>query len=65
MRHPPGTNSVINEVLTPTAQQVAKARQILIVNRQGVGSVDGQMVDEAVARKARLVLERAGVSIQQ
>jgi (S)-citramalyl-CoA lyase len=27
-----------------------------------VGSVDHQMVDEAVARKARLVLERAGIS---
>jgi (S)-citramalyl-CoA lyase len=56
--------ATINEALTPTAQQVAKARQILIVNRQGVGTVDGQMVDEAVARKARLVLERAGLPIQ-
>lgn len=61
----PAQVATIDEVLTPTAQQVAKAREILIVNRQGVGSVDGQMVDEAVARKARLVLERAGVSIQQ
>jgi (S)-citramalyl-CoA lyase len=61
----PAQIATINEALTPTAQQVAKARQILIVNRQGVGSVDGEMVDEAVARKARLVLERAGISIQQ
>jgi (S)-citramalyl-CoA lyase len=61
----PAQIATINEVLTPTAQQVAEAREIFIVNRQGVGSVDGQMVDEAVARKARLVLERAGVSIQQ
>ena len=57
--------ATINEVLTPTEEQIAKARQILIVNRQGVGSVDGQMVDEAVARKARFVLERAGLVIQQ
>jgi (S)-citramalyl-CoA lyase len=57
--------ATINEVLTPTEEQIAKAREILIVNRQGVGSVDGQMVDEAVARKARFVLERAGLVIQQ
>jgi (S)-citramalyl-CoA lyase len=54
--------SIINEVFTPSAEEVARARQILTVNQQGVGSVDHQMVDEAVARKARLVLERAGIS---
>ena len=54
--------SFINEVFTPSAEEVARARQILTVNQQGVGSVDHQMVDEAVARKARLVLERAGIS---
>lgn len=55
--------SIINEVFTPSAEEVARARQILTVNQQGVGSVDHQMVDEAVARKARLVLERAGISV--
>ena len=54
--------SIINEVFTPSAEEVARARQILTVNQQGVGSVDHQMVDEAVAREARLVLERAGIS---
>jgi (S)-citramalyl-CoA lyase len=54
--------SIINEVFTPSAEEVARARQILTVNQQGVGSVDHQMVDEAVARKARLVLERVGIS---
>jgi (S)-citramalyl-CoA lyase len=58
----PAQIATINEVLSPTAEQVAKAREILDVNRQGVGSVDGQMVDEAVARKARFVLERAGIT---
>jgi (S)-citramalyl-CoA lyase len=53
---------IINEIFTPSAEEVAKARQILDVNQQGVGSVDHQMVDEAVARKARLVLERAGIT---
>jgi (S)-citramalyl-CoA lyase len=61
----PAQIAVINEVLTPTADEVAKARQILVVNRQGVGSVGHQMVDEAVARTARLVLERAGVADQE
>jgi len=29
-----------------------------------VGSVDGKMVDEAIARKARLILERAGIAAE-
>jgi (S)-citramalyl-CoA lyase len=57
--------ATINEVLTPNEQQVAEARQILVVNQKGVGSVDHQMVDEAVARKARLVLERAGIAVEK
>jgi citrate lyase beta subunit len=55
----PAQIAIINEVLTPTEEEVAKACQVLVVNRQGVGSVDGKMVDEANARKARLILERA------
>jgi (S)-citramalyl-CoA lyase len=61
----PAQIATINEVLTPSEQQVAEARQILVVNQQGVGSVDQQMVDEAVARKARLVLERAGITTEK
>jgi (S)-citramalyl-CoA lyase len=57
----PAQIPIINAVLTPSEQQVAEARQILIVNRGGVGSIGHRMVDEAVARKARLVLERAGI----
>ena len=60
----PAQIAIINEVLTPTEEEVAKARQVLIVNRQGVGSVDGKMVDEAIARKARLILERAGIAAE-
>jgi (S)-citramalyl-CoA lyase len=60
----PAQIATINEVLTPNEQQIAEARQILVVNGQGVGSIDGQMVDEAVARKARRVLERAGINLQ-
>ena len=54
--------SVINDVFAPSDEEVAKARQILAVNQQGVGSVDHQMVDEAIARKARLTLERAAIA---
>jgi (S)-citramalyl-CoA lyase len=54
--------SIINEVFVPSAEEIAKARQILAVNQQGVGSVDHEMVDEAVARKARLTLERAAIA---
>jgi (S)-citramalyl-CoA lyase len=58
----PAQVATINAVLTPSDQQIAQARQILVVNRKGVGSIDHQMVDEAVARKAKLVLERAGLT---
>jgi (S)-citramalyl-CoA lyase len=60
----PAQIATINAFLTPSEQQVAEARQILVVNQQGVGSVDHEMVDEAVARKARLVLERAGITTE-
>ena len=50
----------INKALTPSDEQVAKARAILAENEKGVGVVDGQMIDEAVARKARRVLAAAG-----
>ncbi len=61
----PAQIATINEVLTPTDKQVARARAILEVARQGAGTVDGQMVDEAVARKSRLLLERAGFPAQE
>ena len=54
--------SVINDVFLPSDEEVSKARQILAVNQQGVGSVDHQMVDEAIARKARRTLERAAIA---
>jgi citrate lyase beta subunit len=60
----PAQIAIINEVLTPTEEKVAKARQILVVNQQGVGSVDGKMVDEAIAPKARLILARAGIAVR-
>jgi (S)-citramalyl-CoA lyase len=59
----PAQVATLNEVFTPSAEEVRRARQILAINQQGVGSVDHQMVDEAVARRARLILSRAGIAI--
>lgn len=50
----------INQSLTPSADMVEQARRILAENGKGVGVVDGKMIDEAVARKARRVLSMAG-----
>ena len=59
----PAQIGVINAALTPTAEAVEKARAILAENAKGVGTVDGQMIDEAVARKARRTLAAAGIQI--
>jgi (S)-citramalyl-CoA lyase len=54
----------INLAFTPTCDEIDEARAILIENQRGVGQVNGVMVDEAVARKARRVLARSGQSIE-
>jgi (S)-citramalyl-CoA lyase len=51
----------INAALTPSAEAVDKARAILAENAKGVGTVDGQMIDGAIARKARRTLAAAGL----
>jgi (S)-citramalyl-CoA lyase len=53
--------AAINAALIPTAAAVEKARSILAENAKGVGTIDGQMIDEAIARKARRVLAAAGL----
>jgi (S)-citramalyl-CoA lyase len=58
----PNQIAPINAALTPRPEEVAKARAILAENAKGVGVVQGQMVDEAVARKARRILVAAGES---
>jgi (S)-citramalyl-CoA lyase len=59
----PNQIAPINAALTPRPEEVAKARAILAENAKGVGVVQGQMVDEAIARKARRILAAAGESI--
>ena len=46
----------INTALTPTGTEIDKAKRVLAANDKGVGVVDGEMIDEAVARKARRIL---------
>ncbi|WP_448192299.1 aldolase/citrate lyase family protein [Azospirillum sp. sgz301742] len=59
----PNQVAAINAALTPSPDAVAEARRILEENAKGVGVVNGRMIDEAVARKARRVLAAAGESI--
>jgi (S)-citramalyl-CoA lyase len=56
----PNQIATINAALTPRPEEVTRARAILAENAKGVGVVQGQMVDEAVARKARRILIAAG-----
>ena len=53
--HPSHIES-INRAFTPSADRVAWAKRVLEANEQGVGIVDGRMVDEAIAREARCLL---------
>ena len=48
-----------HRVFTPSAAEVAHAREVLAVAGAGVGTVDGQMVDDVHVRMARQVLDRA------
>jgi citrate lyase beta subunit len=52
----PAQIAVCNDVFTPSAEEVERARRILGV--QGVARLDGEMVDEANRRMAEAVLAR-------
>ena len=65
----PAQVTVINEVFTPTAEEIYAARQLVdsfaASERAGSGVLidgRGQMVDAAVVRTARETLRRAGIS---
>ena len=64
----PAQIGVINEVFTPTPEEVAQNRAILEVFEKaeagGTASIgaDGQMIDYAVARTARSLLARAAIA---
>jgi (S)-citramalyl-CoA lyase len=52
----PAQIPVINAAFTPDEDQIDWARKVIDANEVGVGTVDGSMVDEAVARRARRIL---------
>lgn len=55
----PSHITAINETFTPSPQRLDWAQRVVAVMDQGVGTIDGRMVDEAIAREARRVLARA------
>jgi (S)-citramalyl-CoA lyase len=48
---------VINAAFAPDEREIGWAREVIEANRAGVGTVAGLMVDEAVARRARRILQ--------
>jgi (S)-citramalyl-CoA lyase len=54
----PSQVAMINAALVPSGSEISHARAVLEENAKGVGVVNGIMVDEAVARRARRVLAR-------
>ena len=60
----PGQISTINATLTPTEAETAQAHRIVAESAKGVAVVDGRMIDEAMARKARRILSRATAATQ-
>jgi (S)-citramalyl-CoA lyase len=52
----PGQVAPINAAHTPSPKMIAEAHAILAESAKGVGVINGRMIDEAVARKARRTL---------
>lgn len=62
----PAQVPVINEVFTPSSEEIAKARRIFeafaAAGNPGVVGLDGEMLDRPHLRRAEKVLARAGLS---
>jgi citrate lyase beta subunit len=59
----PNQVSIINEVFSPSEAEVREARHIIEIMSaapSGVFTVDGRMVDEAIVRRARSILNLVG-----
>jgi citrate lyase subunit beta/citryl-CoA lyase len=54
----PAQVAIAHEVFTPSAAEIAHARAVLSAAEQGVGVVEGQMVDAVHTAMARAVLDR-------
>ena len=57
----PGQVGRAHTAFTPSDDEVAHARRVVEAGRSGVGTVDGEMVDDVHLRIAASVLARAGV----
>lgn len=55
----PAQVALAHQVFSPTPEELDHARAVLRAAAEGVGVVDGQMVDEVHVRMARTVLSRA------
>jgi (S)-citramalyl-CoA lyase len=55
----PAQIPAINAAFTPDHDQIVWATRVINTIRVGVGTVDGSMVDEAVARRARRILHNS------
>jgi (S)-citramalyl-CoA lyase len=53
----PAQIAVINTAFTAAEDQIAWATQVIDTTKVGVGTVGGSMVDEALARRARRILQ--------
>ncbi len=49
----------IADGFTPSGEEIRWATEVVQVAERGVGTVNGQMIDEAIARRARRILARA------
>jgi (S)-citramalyl-CoA lyase len=55
----PSHVEAINATFTPSPERLDWARRVIEASEQGAGTVDGRMVDEAIAREARRVIAAA------
>lgn len=55
----PAHIEAIHSAFSPSAERIAWAHRVMAASGQGVGIVDGCMIDEAMAREARRVLANA------
>jgi citrate lyase subunit beta/citryl-CoA lyase len=53
---------ITHEVFTPSDEEVAHARRVIEASADGVGLLDGEMVDDVHVRMARSTLARAATS---
>lgn len=59
--HPRQVEPVLS-AFRPSDTEIAWARKVVALEGEGVGNVDGEMIDAPVIRRARMILARAGAA---